>query len=101
MLSLAVLSFNNSLRSSWHVFVKSFLVISCHTAQAEGRYEDSLKKARKCLQTLEGYKESDIENKKEIQATLHSSIGNALLETGDLGKALEEHQMDLDISSET
>ncbi|ELT90815.1 hypothetical protein CAPTEDRAFT_148055 [Capitella teleta] len=68
-------------------------------AQADGRYADSLRRAEKCLKTLDNYNQDDVENKEEIIATLHSSIGNACLETGDLQRACHEHSRDLDISN--
>ena len=33
------------------------------SAQAEGRYVDSLKKAHRCLNTLDKYGDADVENK--------------------------------------
>lgn len=63
-------------------------------AQIEGKYQESLKKAQRCLSTVENFTEDQVPNKLEVIANLHSCIGNAYLEMGQFDKALEHHQID-------
>ncbi|XP_021361943.1 tetratricopeptide repeat protein 25-like [Mizuhopecten yessoensis] len=63
-------------------------------AQIEGKYQESLKKAQRCLSTVENFTEDQVPNKLEVIANLHSCIGNAYLEMGQFDKALEHHQLD-------
>ena len=76
----------------WCVSKSSFL-----SALANGDAEKSLKQAE---QTLKACQASDVPNKAELLATLHSCIGNALLELGDTEKALESHLKDLKLAEE-
>ncbi|KAL4228994.1 Tetratricopeptide repeat protein 25 [Mactra antiquata] len=64
-------------------------------AQVEGRYQEALKRAQKCLSTVQGFSETDVPNKIEVIANLYSCIGNAYLEMGSYDKALESHKTDL------
>ena len=76
----------------WCVSKSSFL-----SALANGDAEKSLKQAE---QTMKACLASDVPNKAELLATLHSCIGNALLELGDTEKALESHLKDLKLAEE-
>lgn len=44
--------------------------------------------------------EGQITDKKAIVANIYSNIGNAQLELGNYSEALQNHQKDLDISTE-
>lgn len=68
--------------------------------QAEGKFEESLKRAKKCLRAIENYSDDTINNRAEVVATLHSNIGNAYLELNNLNKAQEAHQKDYEIGEE-
>ena len=70
------------------------------TDQVEGKYEESLKRAQKCLTYVQGLNESDLSNYKEITANLYSCIGNAYLELGNYKKALIFHNKDLDSAND-
>ncbi|XP_039274480.1 outer dynein arm-docking complex subunit 4-like isoform X2 [Styela clava] len=69
-------------------------------ALADGRASDSLTLADKTLRTVLKMNESDIPNKPDVVANLHSCVGNAHLELGQTDKALEHHQRDLAIAHE-
>jgi len=66
-------------------------------ALADGKPGDSLQLARACLKKVRGLE--NLPNKKEFIANLHSCVGCALLEMGNLDGALKEHKQDLDIST--
>ncbi len=70
------------------------------SAQAEGRYEEALKKAKKLLREVENMSDDDIPNRAEVVANLHSCIGNAYLEMGNTNKAMEHHKKDLEIAEQ-
>lgn len=65
--------------------------------QANGQFAESLKRARKCLKTVEGYPDGGIQDREDVMASLHSYIGNAFLELGDFEKALQHHQRDKEL----
>lgn len=66
-------------------------------ALADGKPSDSLQLARACLKKVKQI--DNLPNKKEFVANLHSSIGCALLELGNLDGALNEHKEDLKMSN--
>ncbi|XP_050406246.1 outer dynein arm-docking complex subunit 4 [Patella vulgata] len=70
-------------------------------AHGDCKYKDSLNRAQKCLKTVEGYSPDTLSNRDEVIANLHSCMGNSYLELGQYGKALEQHQLDLNIGEET
>ena len=74
--------------------------MSDFTAMQEGRYQDSLDKAKATLKIVETASDTDIQNKAELTASLHSSMGNAYLEMGKLQQALDHHEEDLRIAKE-
>ncbi|XP_060553247.1 outer dynein arm-docking complex subunit 4-like isoform X7 [Ruditapes philippinarum] len=69
-------------------------------AQSEGRYQESLEKAKSTLKIVENASDDDIQNKPELLASLYSSIGNACLELGKLNQSMDYHNKDLDIARE-
>lgn len=62
-----------------------------------GKYRDSMKRALKCLDTIETYTERQLTNKMAFKAQLYSCIGNAYLETGKYDKALANHLVDFNL----
>ncbi|XP_046573347.1 LOW QUALITY PROTEIN: outer dynein arm-docking complex subunit 4-like [Haliotis rubra] len=64
-------------------------------AQLNGKTSESLKRAEKCLATVQNYGDDAIPNKMEVMANLHSYIGNAFLDMGQYEKALHHHSIDL------
>ncbi|PVD37390.1 hypothetical protein C0Q70_04389 [Pomacea canaliculata] len=66
-------------------------------AQTMGKYRDSMKRALKCLDTIETYTERQLTNKMAFKAQLYSCIGNAYLETGKYDKALANHLVDFNL----
>jgi hypothetical protein len=46
------------------------------------------------------WSDDELSNRNQVVANLYSLIGNAHLELSDYGKANENHQKDLDISTE-
>lgn len=72
----------------------------CCLEQVDGKYEESLKRAQKCLTYVQNLNESDVSNYKEITANLYSCIGNAYLEMGNYKRALVNHNKDLDIAND-
>ncbi|XP_042199205.1 outer dynein arm-docking complex subunit 4 isoform X29 [Callorhinchus milii] len=67
---------------------------------ASGNAEDSQKKAKKLLVTVENWTKLDVPNKEEVIGNLYSCIGNAQIELGDMTKALENHKNDLELAQE-
>uniref|UniRef100_UPI0037E76C0A outer dynein arm-docking complex subunit 4-like n=1 Tax=Semicossyphus pulcher TaxID=241346 RepID=UPI0037E76C0A len=65
-----------------------------------GNAEGSLKKAKEVLKNVQGWSEKDVPNKKEVLGSLHSCIGNALIHLGEMDKALEHHQKDLELAKQ-
>uniref|UniRef100_A0A3P8YQS2 Outer dynein arm-docking complex subunit 4 n=1 Tax=Esox lucius TaxID=8010 RepID=A0A3P8YQS2_ESOLU len=63
-----------------------------------GDAEGSLKKAQEVLKSVQGWSEDVVPNKKEVLGNLHSCIGNALIDLGEMNKALDNHQKDLDLA---
>ena len=79
----------------WHT---NFLTFFCYVAQTEGRYQESLDKAKHSLKLVENSSDDEIQNKPELIASIHSSIGNAYLELGKTNQAMDHHERDLDIA---
>ncbi|KAJ7992338.1 hypothetical protein DPEC_G00277490 [Dallia pectoralis] len=64
-------------------------------ALTAGNAESSLKKARGVLKSVQAWSEEVVPNKKEVLGNLHSCIGNALIDLGEMNKALDHHLKDL------
>ncbi|XP_050790576.1 outer dynein arm-docking complex subunit 4 [Gopherus flavomarginatus] len=62
--------------------------------------EGSCKKAEHVLKTIQSWSEDEIPNKNELIGNLYSCIGNAQIEMGQMGAALQSHKMDLEIARE-
>ncbi|XP_043359453.1 outer dynein arm-docking complex subunit 4 isoform X2 [Dermochelys coriacea] len=62
--------------------------------------EGSYKKAEHVLKTIKGWSDDEIPNKNELIGNLYSCIGNAQIEMGQMGAALQSHKMDLEIARE-
>uniref|UniRef100_A0A8C9Y794 Outer dynein arm-docking complex subunit 4 n=1 Tax=Sander lucioperca TaxID=283035 RepID=A0A8C9Y794_SANLU len=80
-----------------------FLLKSLDDIDAEltsGNAEGSLKKAEDVMKIVQGWSEKEVPNKKEVLGSLHSCIGNAFIDLGDLGKALDHHQKDLEFAKQ-
>ncbi|NXY21236.1 TTC25 protein, partial [Atrichornis clamosus] len=63
---------------------------------ARGSAEESCRKAERVLKKIQGWGEDEVPNKHELIGNLHSCIGNAQLEMGQMEAALCSHKMDLD-----
>ncbi|XP_066498266.1 outer dynein arm-docking complex subunit 4 [Hoplias malabaricus] len=70
-------------------------------ALSTGNAESSLKKARDVLKTVQGWSEEDLPDKKEVLGNLYSCIGNALMDLGDMDKALDNHIKDLELAQQS
>ncbi|KAM9391555.1 outer dynein arm-docking complex subunit 4 [Pholidichthys leucotaenia] len=80
-----------------------FLLNSLDQIDAElacGNTEGSLRKAEEVLKMVQQWSEREVPNKTEMLGSLHSCMGNALMEVGDLDKALEHHQRDLALAEQ-
>uniref|UniRef100_A0A3Q3XKD6 Outer dynein arm-docking complex subunit 4 n=1 Tax=Mola mola TaxID=94237 RepID=A0A3Q3XKD6_MOLML len=62
-----------------------------------GNAEGSLKKAEEVMKIVHDWSEKDVPNKKEVLGSLHS---NALMDLGDMDKALVHHQKDLELAKQ-
>ncbi|XP_010584029.1 PREDICTED: tetratricopeptide repeat protein 25 [Haliaeetus leucocephalus] len=60
--------------------------------------EESCKKAERVLKTIQGWSDDEVPNKNELIGNLHSCIGNAQLEMGQMEAALQSHKMDLEVA---
>ncbi|NXJ53056.1 TTC25 protein, partial [Spizaetus tyrannus] len=60
--------------------------------------EESCKKAERVLKTIQGWSDDEVSNKNELIGNLHSCIGNAQLEMGQMEAALQSHKMDLEFA---
>jgi hypothetical protein len=58
-----------------------------------------LKQAKRVLKEVERWSDSDVRNRHEMLANVHSLLGNAYLETGNYTRALEHHSKDYDIAN--
>ncbi|KAI7803436.1 tetratricopeptide repeat protein 25 [Triplophysa rosa] len=63
-----------------------------------GNPEKSLKKSREVLKAVHGWSEEVLPNKREVLGNLHSCIGNALMDLGNMDKALNHHKKDLELA---
>lgn len=57
--------------------------------------EESCKKAKRLLKTIQGWPDDEVPNKTELIGNLHSCIGHAQLEMGRAEAALQSHRMAL------
>ncbi|XP_059582927.1 outer dynein arm-docking complex subunit 4 isoform X3 [Alligator mississippiensis] len=62
--------------------------------------EGSCKKAEHVLKTIKGRADVEVPNKNELIGNLYSCIGNAQIDMGQMGAALQSHKMDLEIAKE-
>lgn len=62
--------------------------------------EESCKKAERVLKTIQGWSDDEVPKKNELIGNLHSCIGNAQLEMGQMEAALQSHKMDLEVARE-
>ncbi|KFP20720.1 Tetratricopeptide repeat protein 25, partial [Egretta garzetta] len=60
--------------------------------------EECCKKAERVLKTIQGWSDEEVPNKNELIGNLHSCIGNAQLEMGQMEAALQSHKMDLEFA---
>ncbi|XP_034047088.1 tetratricopeptide repeat protein 25 [Thalassophryne amazonica] len=60
-------------------------------ALACGNAAGSLKKAKEVIKTVQEWSEKMVPNKKEVLSSMHSCIGDALMDMGDMEKALKHH----------
>ncbi|XP_048846916.1 outer dynein arm-docking complex subunit 4 isoform X1 [Brienomyrus brachyistius] len=67
-------------------------------ALSSGNAKGSLKKAREVLKTVQNWSEGTVPNKVEVLGNLHSCIGNALFDMGEMKRALDSHQKDLELA---
>ncbi|KAM6114837.1 outer dynein arm-docking complex subunit 4 [Phoenicopterus ruber ruber] len=63
-----------------------------------GSPEESCRKAEHVLKTIQGWSDEEVPNKNELIGNLHSCIGNAQLEMGQMEAALQSHKMDLEFA---
>ncbi|XP_027557275.1 tetratricopeptide repeat protein 25 isoform X1 [Neopelma chrysocephalum] len=63
---------------------------------ARGSAEESCRKAERLLKKIQGRAESEVPNKSELIGDLHSCIGNAQVEMGQMEAALRSYRRDLD-----
>ncbi|NWQ61569.1 TTC25 protein, partial [Neopipo cinnamomea] len=63
---------------------------------ARGSAEESCKKAERVLKKIQGWAEDEVPNKRELIGNLHSCIGNAQVEMGQMEAALRSYRRDLD-----
>lgn len=63
-----------------------------------GKAEGALKKAEELVKMVQKWSDEEIPNKKEVLDSLHSCIGNALVDVGHKDKALEHHQKELELA---
>ncbi|KAG7504724.1 tetratricopeptide repeat protein 25 [Solea senegalensis] len=80
-----------------------FLMKSLDDIDAEltsGNAEGSLKKAQDVMKMVQRWSEKDVPDKKEVLGSLHSCIGNALMDLGEMDKALDHHEKDLELAKQ-
>ncbi|CAK6961251.1 outer dynein arm-docking complex subunit 4 [Scomber scombrus] len=71
------------------------------TELMSGNAQGSLQKAEEVLKMVHKWSEREVPHKKEVLGSLHSCIGNALIILGDMNKALQHHQKDLELAKES
>jgi tetratricopeptide repeat protein 25 len=57
-----------------------------------------LKQAKRVLKEVERWSDTDVRNRHEMLANVHSLVGNAYLETGNYPRALDHHNKDYEIA---
>uniref|UniRef100_A0A8D2LPD2 Outer dynein arm-docking complex subunit 4 n=1 Tax=Varanus komodoensis TaxID=61221 RepID=A0A8D2LPD2_VARKO len=62
--------------------------------------ERSCQKAERVLKKIQGWSDDEIPNRNELVGNIYSCIGNAQIEMGNMGAALQSHRVDLDIARE-
>lgn len=82
------------------LYILANIYLSLVIAQADGRYEDSLKLAKRTLKEVDKWSDDDLPNRPEVVANLHSCHGNAHLELGGYAKALHHHTVDNEIGEQ-
>ncbi|XP_061444909.1 outer dynein arm-docking complex subunit 4 isoform X2 [Rhineura floridana] len=65
-----------------------------------GSPERSCQRAEQVLKKIQGWSDDEIPNRSELVGNLYSCIGNAQIEMGNMGAALQSHRVDLDIAKE-
>uniref|UniRef100_A0A3Q2PDP8 Outer dynein arm-docking complex subunit 4 n=1 Tax=Fundulus heteroclitus TaxID=8078 RepID=A0A3Q2PDP8_FUNHE len=65
-----------------------------------GNAKGSLKKAEEIMKTVQGWSKKDCPVKEEMICFLHSCIGNASFDLGDMDKALQQHHKDLELAKQ-
>ncbi|XP_007447219.1 PREDICTED: tetratricopeptide repeat protein 25 [Lipotes vexillifer] len=70
------------------------------TLLTSGSAEGSLQKAEKVLKKVLEWNKEEVPNKDELVGNLHSCIGNAQIELGQMVAALQSHRKDLEIAKE-
>ncbi|XP_068606424.1 outer dynein arm-docking complex subunit 4 [Brachionichthys hirsutus] len=81
-----------------------FLLRSLDDIDAEltsGNAEESLKKAEDVMKMVQEWSEEEVPNKNEVLGSLHSCMGNALIDLGDMDQALHHHQKDLELAQQS
>ncbi|KAM3597153.1 uncharacterized protein V6R79_000569 [Siganus canaliculatus] len=81
-----------------HILLKNLEDIDAQLMS--GNAEASFKKAEKVMKIVQRWSEKDVPNKKEVLASLHSCIGNALIDLGDMEAALDHYQKDLELAKQ-
>ena len=84
---------------TWHCLHHLFVCVSL-SAQANGKYELSLKKSQKTLNKVEAWGDDRIKNRQALIANLYSCMGNAYLELNKHKEAIEYHNKDLAIGQD-
>ncbi|XP_028268382.1 outer dynein arm-docking complex subunit 4 [Parambassis ranga] len=75
-------------------------LVEIEAGVTSGNAESTLKKVDEVMKMVQMSSEKEVPNKKEILGDLHSYIGEALFELGDIEKALEHHQKDLKLAQQ-
>ncbi|KAF7697885.1 outer dynein arm-docking complex subunit 4 [Silurus meridionalis] len=70
------------------------------TELTAGSAANSLRKAREVLKVVKSRSAKDLPNKTEVMGSLYSYIGNALIDLGNMDKALENHLKDLELAQQ-
>lgn len=74
--------------------------LSSFPVLTSGSAEGSLQKAEKVLKKVLEWNKEEVPNKDELVGNLHSCIGNAQMELGQMVAALQSHRKDLEIAKE-
>uniref|UniRef100_A0A3B4ZKA2 Outer dynein arm-docking complex subunit 4 n=1 Tax=Stegastes partitus TaxID=144197 RepID=A0A3B4ZKA2_9TELE len=65
-----------------------------------GKTDFCLKKAEDVMKIVQRCSEKEVPDKKQIMGSLHSCMGKAWFDLGDMDKALEHHQRDLEVAEQ-